>query len=272
MSHTSSIIFIFQNCELRFVPWSYIPSEISLHCPLSYVQQNYYSENGEWSIISSYSYHDDLNTVRFQFTLKRKPLFQVVNVLLPVIFLAFINVLVFMLPAASGERISYVITVLLSIAVFLTLVADNLPKTAEPMSILSYYLMLILVLSTLICFAVIYSMELYHRPDQTLVTWWGKFLVSIFNRCSCNKKGKHTACDGSSKVSPSGENNTNGVIKDGIDKTFGDYQLSQGTPQDDVAVTWLEVSYAFDKLCLLTFTFLNVVLVAVFLGSMTRQY
>ena len=64
--------------------------------------------------------------------LKRKPLLIVVNVLLPIAFLSVLNVLVFIIPVDSGQRVSYCITVLLSISVFFTIVSDTLPKSSDP--------------------------------------------------------------------------------------------------------------------------------------------
>jgi hypothetical protein len=43
-----------------------------------------------------------------------------------------LNIFVFLLPADSGERVGYAITVLLAIAVFLTISSDSLPATSNP--------------------------------------------------------------------------------------------------------------------------------------------
>ena len=65
-------------------------------------------------------------------------MYVIINIILPILFLNQLNVLVFMLPAESGERVSYSLTVLLSIAVFMTIVGDTLPRTSEPTPLISY--------------------------------------------------------------------------------------------------------------------------------------
>ena len=256
---------------MRFVPWGYSSTEVKLHTPYSIVFQDFYTPNGEWTIKSTSAYHDNLNTVWFSFTLRRKPIFLVINVLLPVMFLAFINVLVFILPSESGERISYSITVLLSIAVFLTLVGDNLPKTSEPMSILSYYMMLILVLSTLICFAVILNMNLVHRKKQKSVSCWGKALVSV---CCCKCGDKRKFPGDSNKIRPSDDSkmqatSTRTATEEFVKSMCANYQIPtipSSRDQEGGAVTWQEVSYAIDTLCMLAFTAANVLFATVFIG------
>ena len=72
----------------------------------------------------------------FYFQLKRKPLFYGLNYLLPVIVTAALTVFVFLLPAESGEKIGYCLTVLLAFMVILTLIAADLPTTAANTSLL----------------------------------------------------------------------------------------------------------------------------------------
>jgi hypothetical protein len=53
------------------------------------------------------------------------------NVIVPVILLGIFNVFTFVLPADSGEKIGYSVTVFPSFAVCLTVVSAELPKTSE---------------------------------------------------------------------------------------------------------------------------------------------
>ena len=68
---------------------------------------------------------------RYNFQLQRKPQYVVINIILPILFLNLLNVLVFMLPTESGELAPYSLTVLLSIAVFMTIVSDISPRTSK---------------------------------------------------------------------------------------------------------------------------------------------
>ncbi|XP_050409466.2 acetylcholine receptor subunit alpha-like, partial [Patella vulgata] len=67
----------------------------------------------------------------FQVTQNGSPTFILLNVYLPVIILSFLNAAVFAVPVDSGEKLSYVLTVLLSLAVFMSTVSGMLPTTSN---------------------------------------------------------------------------------------------------------------------------------------------
>jgi hypothetical protein len=58
--------------------------------------------------------------INFEFHFKRRPMFLVISIILPVMFISLLNIFVFILPQESGERVGFAITSLLSIVVFLT--------------------------------------------------------------------------------------------------------------------------------------------------------
>ena len=68
--------------------------------------------------------------VAFSTTMKRLLLYYVVTIIIPDLFLALTATLVFALPADSGEKMGTSITVLLTFAVYLTIVAEQMPKTS----------------------------------------------------------------------------------------------------------------------------------------------
>ena len=159
-----------QICDLMFIPWGNLANEVVMVSTDDHAHTHYFSENGEWMLEGTTASagvigEGDFSFIKFGIKIKRRPTFFLVNVVLPIIFMGFLNILVFILPVQSGERISYAITVLLAIAVFLTLVSDNMPKTSEPMSILCYFLIVNLVLSSTICLGTIISLMLYYGDD-----------------------------------------------------------------------------------------------------------
>ena len=160
-----------QICDLMFIPWGNQAHEVYMVSELDHALTDYFSENGEWMLegtaaSSGYVEVGEFSFINFQIRIRRRPTFFLVNVVLPIIFMGFLNVLVFILPVQSGERVSYAITVLLAIAVFLTLVGDNMPKTSEPMSTLCYFLIVNLIESAVICLATIFNLMLYYREES----------------------------------------------------------------------------------------------------------
>ena len=67
---------------------------------------------------------------RFTIYLKRKPLFYLVNVILPCMMLGFMQLLTFLTPPEAGEKISLSITILLSFTVFVLMISEMMPTTS----------------------------------------------------------------------------------------------------------------------------------------------
>lgn len=68
--------------------------------------------------------------------MKRKPKFYVLTIIFPCTLVLALAALGFILPADSGEKVSLEVTVLLSLSVFLLLVSDKLPASAETFPII----------------------------------------------------------------------------------------------------------------------------------------
>ncbi|XP_052275881.1 acetylcholine receptor subunit alpha-like [Dreissena polymorpha] len=118
--------------------------------------------------------------------LKRRPTFVIVNVVLPIFFMSVLNVLVFFLPASSGERVSFAITVLLAIAFFMTIVNDTLPKSSNPIPTICYLLLGSLVLSTFIVMMTIFNLRIYHRPAEQPLS--KMYLAIAFSARRCRRR------------------------------------------------------------------------------------
>ena len=130
--------------------------------------------------------------LHFYLKLKRQPMFFVLNLILPICLMSILNVFVFLFPSDSGERVGYAITVLLTIAVFLTISSDNLPATSNPrISTISILLFTNLTISVIIVILVIIGLILYHRRDKSKVsktaTQFVKFMGCLRCRCSAKK-------------------------------------------------------------------------------------
>ncbi|XP_060579589.1 neuronal acetylcholine receptor subunit beta-3-like [Ruditapes philippinarum] len=153
-------------CSFQFSSIIYSPTEMSLHPVLKEVITRYFVESGTWNLIGSdMEQLYDNATVVFRINLARRPRFVLTNVVLPIIAMTFLNVIIFLIPVESGERMSYNITVLLAIAVFLSLVGENLPQSSKHMPVFSFYLLTILLMSVVITIVNIYSLRLYYRKD-----------------------------------------------------------------------------------------------------------
>ncbi|XP_060587873.1 neuronal acetylcholine receptor subunit beta-4-like [Ruditapes philippinarum] len=185
-----------QLCEIKFTAWSYSRLEIDLNAGANGVTLEDYSANAQWELTKT-SYKEvnddsDEAAVIFEIELKRKSSFYVINIIAPVILLSVLNVCTFLLPVASGEKAGYSVTVFLSLAVFLTIIASELPKNSDVVSFMSIYLLLMSILSTLIVALSLLQIRMSEwATEQTPIKRFLVLLIkiSLFLRCkSCSTK------------------------------------------------------------------------------------
>ncbi|NXY79922.1 ACHD protein, partial [Glareola pratincola] len=148
--------------------------------------------NGEWEIIHrparknihpenplESSEHQDIT---FYLIIKRKPLFYVINIVTPCILIAFMAILVFYLPADSGEKMTLVISVLLAQSVFLLLISQRLPATSHAIPLIGKYLLFIMLLVTAVVMICVVVLNFHFRtPSTHVMSDWVKevFLESL---------------------------------------------------------------------------------------------
>lgn len=220
--------FDVQTCELKFTAWSYTKALVEINKGSRGIQLEEYSPNASWDLIdtSANEINTDEAAVVFKVKLKRKPRFYIINIIVPVIFLSILNVFSFFLPVTSGERAGYSITVFLSLAVFLTIVSEQLPNNSENTSLLAVYIMLVSGLSTVIVMLCMIQLRLASWNDSEKPV--GKFyrvFITIANFLQCRKCRSRT-------VSPNAEASSKPDLKDDV--------------EDNEAVTWLDVVNAMD--------------------------
>ncbi|KAL3867594.1 hypothetical protein ACJMK2_040477 [Sinanodonta woodiana] len=237
--------FDIQTCKILLVPWGSLPSEIALQSSSDYVLKTYFSANGEWEVISTsvaIEENSSLSLIQFNIKMKRRPTFFLINVILPIIFMGFLNILVFILPVDAGDRVSFAITVLLATAVFLTLVGDNLPKTSQPMAMICYFLLVNLSLSTFICLITILNLRMYHKPESKPVP---RLIATIVRKLNCMSSPVRNT------VQPIGQEIINGDRKEekmssNLNRDSG--QTCTANKELVVAVNWKDISKMVDKI------------------------
>lgn len=74
---------------------------------------------------------DAFSVVGFELVLKRKPMYFVLNLIVPSAILCVLSLLSFIIPSESGERIGFITTILLAMSVYLLIIADVLPETSK---------------------------------------------------------------------------------------------------------------------------------------------
>lgn len=97
-----------QTCEMQIMAWDYTTDVVMIYPFNSSVDLTYYSENGAWELLSTTTRSEKLSyysVAVFSLHLKRRPLYFVIYILIPLCTMLILNTLVFMLPPDSGERV-----------------------------------------------------------------------------------------------------------------------------------------------------------------------
>ncbi|CAC5393638.1 CHRNB3 [Mytilus coruscus] len=142
---------------------------------------SFYTPNANWKLESYRAntiadFSIGYNVFVVELTIKREPLYFTLMVVCPTLLFGLLNPLVYLLPVESGERIGLSMTILLSYAIFLTLVSAAIPSSSNPMCVLLIMMVVIIFVSGLIVTSVIIISALHHRDESREINAVWKFI------------------------------------------------------------------------------------------------
>jgi hypothetical protein len=228
---------------------------IKIHASWNNYGKSFTKENGAWNLISKEIKGDDFSRFKISLKMKRKPLFMLVNILLPIIVLALLAPLVFLMPKNSGERVGYSITMLLALSVYMTIISDNLPKNSDPMPLVSIMIFIWYIMNSSIVFVVITNTKINHIKDGRKVPRLARTFVILTRKIKGVKRLHvgdtpeeeilNSLSNGSSQDEDDEENSAKPMKRRSqphLEKSDNYYRARYPD-----GVTWQELSVAIDK-------------------------
>ena len=252
--------FDIQTCMMSIITSGYSVKEVSF--VISNVTevggaQTLFLENSAWVVHSSEVTVENISltsALQAKLKLKRRHLYTIVNLIVPIFTLAFLNTWVFILPPESGERTSFSITVLLSFVVYMSILSDNVPKGSEPLSNLSLLIMTMIFYSVSLLFWTILSLRLYNnenkKPVPVIIQTCTRFARFRYCRRFC--KWNVISVKSKSGRNFDEQSETNSELKQSrlmsISENFRDEAPSEGskTGVHPGQVTWTMVAESVD--------------------------
>nr|XP_006812268.1 PREDICTED: neuronal acetylcholine receptor subunit alpha-9-like [Saccoglossus kowalevskii] len=173
-----------QQCPLKFGLWQYNGNEVYVN---GSGDTTVFKSDGEWEMENLLAeghveYYPDApgipyTDVTYTVLFRRRSQYYIFNLIMPCILISIISMLNFFLPADSGEKISLGITALLSLTVFLLLIAETMPPSSEVPLIGQYYAATMVLVSLSLVMTVMVLNLHYRGPSSKPVPRWVKRLV-----------------------------------------------------------------------------------------------
>lgn len=186
-------------CNLELATWSstsemiqILPGNDGFHIDAFEENANFYLD----SVSTFDSSSTFTSSLSFSLTIRRKPIYYIINVIIPIIFLAILNSFVFMLPCASGEKLSYAIILFLSFAIYLLIVVETMPEGMGTVPIVTIYLLFECVVSACIVLITAAQLRLHNQGDETSVPnvcqQFTKAIQNLASKVSCKSENSVT--------------------------------------------------------------------------------
>ncbi|XP_067672937.1 neuronal acetylcholine receptor subunit alpha-7-like [Haliotis asinina] len=220
-----------QECSYIMFVWASNLKEVELKPSRNSLGLYLFNSNSEWDIVDSSSGKVPIDItdtpfgfVYFNMTLRRKPYLAILTILLPVLVLGLVNVMVFLIPGESGEKVSFAITVLLSFTVSLSFVTGLLPQNGDCIPVFTVLIVGLFIMSSTYVFLAIWIVHMFHRDTtiRPVPAWMGRMTKS-WERCFC------------------------GTPAVGHQETSTQEKMSKET-SDPSSITWVQVSRMADRI------------------------
>ncbi|KYN32882.1 Neuronal acetylcholine receptor subunit alpha-7, partial [Trachymyrmex septentrionalis] len=222
-----------QRCEMKFGSWTYDGSQLDLQLQ----DENggdisSFITNGEWHLLGVPGKRNEIYynccpepyvDITFVVIIRRRTLYYFFNLIVPCVLIASMAVLGFTLPPDSGEKLSLGVTILLSLTVFLNMVAETMPATSDAVPLLGTYFNCIMFMVASSVVSTILILNYHHRnADSHEMGRWVKliflyWLPRILGMSRPGQEEQDKEIQKSQKPSP----------VTGASKSYGDLELHQ---------------------------------------------
>ncbi|KAL1226707.1 Acetylcholine receptor subunit alpha-like [Trichinella spiralis] len=105
--------------------------------------------------------------ITFYITLRRKTLFYTVNLILPCMLIAILTTFVFYLPTSCRDKITFSISILVTLIVFVLVLVDLIPPTSLVIPLIAKFLLFTLSLVTVSIIVSVITLDINHRDGCT---------------------------------------------------------------------------------------------------------
>lgn len=164
-----------QTCKVDVSSWTYTCDEVDIKSNSTNVGLDFFSKNGEWLLektdianietISERGYK--YCSVQVSLTIKRKPLYFILMIVLPCVILSVVSIFTFIIPPESSERVMMSMTTLLSFVLFLTALNNILPRNSDQAPMLVSYITVTIIAMWIALIITIFLVRIYFNEQPS---------------------------------------------------------------------------------------------------------
>lgn len=222
------------------------------------------SEHGSWEMTNlNITGNGGAFVINLKF--KRRPLFLLLNIILPLFILALLTPVVFLLPKKSGERVGYSVAMLLAISVYMTIVSEHLPHNSNPAPLLPIMIFVWYTFDASVVLIVVINTKLNMTGANKQMPKILCQFVLLTRKLSCWKTEKNTGV-----ASP--DETESFIEMEHVAEKDREEDKDDGTGSSGVVateqVTWQELSHTIDKWFFVISLLFKIALPIIFLSIM----
>ncbi|XP_047140447.1 neuronal acetylcholine receptor subunit alpha-10 isoform X1 [Hydra vulgaris] len=178
-----------QKCPLKFGSWTHNMHRLNIINDRDSAILDKFANHTEWYLVSAKAIRKEemyiccpevYPDVTYTIELRRRSLFYVCNLIFPLVIISLLPILSFVLPSDSGERISLVIALLLSLTVYSMIVSSIIPDTSDSVPLVSIFYLSVFFEMVVMIVILCYIMTLHHKAacDPPMPNWMRKFILN----------------------------------------------------------------------------------------------
>ncbi|XP_037079755.1 neuronal acetylcholine receptor subunit alpha-7-like isoform X6 [Pollicipes pollicipes] len=165
-----------QECDMKFGSWTYDGWQLDLILPSEEGDASNFIPNGEWTLLGIPGQRNEISyaccpetyiDITYTVQIRRRTLYYLHNLVLPGILISTMVLLAFTLPPDSGEKLTLGVTILLSLTVFLNMVAESMPTTSDAVPLIGTYFNCIMFMVASSVVSTVLILNYHHRSGET---------------------------------------------------------------------------------------------------------
>lgn len=175
-----------QNCKMKFGSWTYDGFRLDVMNESYSADLGNYIDSAEWKLVGApakrnvvtyFCCEEPFPDVTYTIIIRRRSLFYMMNLILPLVIITVLINVSFVLPAESGERISLTITILLAMTVFMLVVAETIPPSSDVVPLIAKFYMAGMVEMAIGLVWTCYILKYYHSDVIEMPSWVRKYVL-----------------------------------------------------------------------------------------------